>query len=163
MFEILVLTIFIVSALIFIDIHFIGITPIIFFGNKFWNPFNNDVKAIFVLWELTSDCFNSDKKKQSVVKPYRETDSRLAITKNYLLIGKRFLSYHYKINKHDIRRIKLNNKTSKFFGLTKIYEVIMELDTDNYECEILFTVRGITNKNRDKLLDFVEEIRNQVV
>lgn len=107
-----------VNAIIVIDIHYIGISAILFYGHP-RASFNERVLATISVGAIRSNCFGSER-IQLIRPPEGAFDSLVAITVDHLQIGRRLLSYHYQVNLRDIEKVDfLGGKESTY--VMKIY------------------------------------------
>lgn len=97
----LTIVVFLVGGLFVIDFHFVGFTPYLFWGHKLYDA-KEDVVCSISSGKVVSNCFSKDSDFREIRGYFSQIDSKLAVTPTNLYIGKKLVSYHYKIVLSDV-------------------------------------------------------------
>lgn len=145
----LTLLIFGLGVLAVIDYHFVGFIPYLFEGHKLYDSKEKIVCSI-ESGRIISDCFSKGRIK--IRGYFTQTDSKLAVTRSHLYIGKKLVSYHYRVLLSDI--ICSECMFSKKFK----YKISITANINNSKCSIEIDGYAFTDVERKKCSNLILNI-----
>lgn len=156
--DILFLYLVIILSFLILENRYLGLSHIIFFNGKFINPYKNKVRFVFLVERLSTNCLGEEKKTKNIVKSFNQNDSRLAVTDNALLIGKRYLSYSYKV---DISNIVYIESTVRNRFIFKTISVIFHIENQEHNCILKFDYWVFLARQFKKIYNAIHLMDNQ--
>jgi len=137
-FDVLGLIVSIISIgglLVIIDTYFIGVIPLLFLKHRSLRSLRESITYSTYVHELKTDCFKENQNDVLITSFTKEFDSMIAITEHSLLIGKRLLSYHYKISLECVDNIDIVFQ-KKFLSMIGLYKINVRAKKNDRACNI---------------------------
>lgn len=146
------LILFCISIIFLLDFYFIGFLPYLLGSHNRYNDLDNVLYEINV-GRVTSDCFTSDGSVQLIRGYFTQVDSKMTVTDTYLYIGKKILSYHYRLLLTDI--VSINSVMVNSFT----YRILIKLKSNNSYCFIEMSSFILSKTKKDMFNKFVSNIQ----
>ena len=156
MFEYIFDVLFVLMMVTLIDFYFVGIIPLLFTDDVFFNPLKINCKYKLVAQIIDTNCNDSNKVTKRIVKYFQETNSRLAFCDEGIFIGKKYLSYAYKLKYEEIIDVELEIKN---FFIFKVANIKIILNSDDGQCFYLIKYIIVISRNKNKL----DNIKNYIL
>ena len=145
--NVLLYTLLVVFFVVGIDYNFIGITNYLFQGHKLFS-WKEKVRYEIKVDRVVSSCFSEDGVLVELRHGFMQYDDKYGLSENYLYVGIRLLTYHYRINLHNVEDAAINFERA---GKYKTSVVIRE---NGRSCIIEFGGRAVTKRRKEELQHF---------
>jgi len=134
---------FISGAIVVIDYYFIGYTPALFGGHK-WYTEKEIILYSMDVGKIRSNCFSPCNQIEEVRGYFTQVDSKIAVSHTCIYIGKKALSYHYKILLRDIVSVEgiLRNKIT--------FTMTFKVQSTDRDCFVEIDSFALTEATRNK-------------
>lgn len=135
-----------------LDFHFIGFLPYIFGTHKLYG--DNELEIVSIAsGKIVSDCFWEEAEPHEIRGYSSQIDSKLTVTSNNIYIGKKLVSYHYRIAIYDV--IEANCSFTKRFRYS-IY-ITAKCKCKN-RCFLRIDGYAFSGKERERCSEFALKI-----
>lgn len=135
-----------------LDFHFIGFFPYIFGTHKLYDDSELEIVSI-ASGKIVSDCFSQEAEPHQIRGYFSQIDSKLTVTRNNIYIGKKLVSYHY--------RIAISNVIEAGCSFTNRFKYSIYI-TANCECKDRCFLRidgyAFSEKERERCSEFALKI-----
>lgn len=142
-----------------IDTYFIGVIPLLFLKHKSLRNLKNAIACSAYVHALKTDCFSDNQQPELITRFSQEFDSTIAIAGNYLLIGKRLLSYHYKISLEQVDKIDISFQ-NKFLSMIGVYKINMKVKNNDRICDVYIKRYIFHKKSRKHFEKIISVFKN---
>ena len=149
--------IFLMAFLFLADFYFIGFVPLLFGNDLFFNPRKIQCHYKIVAQIIDTDCHDINRNTKRIVKFFDEINSRISICDEGIFVGRKYLSYAYKLKYDEINEVNL--KTVRRF-LFNIANLKITINNKKGECFYLikyFTITSRENKKANNIINFIKE------
>ena len=147
---------FIICVIVVIDYYFIGYAPAIFGGHK-WYTEKEKILYSMDVGKIRTNCFSPYKQIEEVRGYFTQVDSKIAVSHTCIYIGKKALSYHYKILLRDIISVEGNSKSKAISTMT------LKVKSADNDCFVEIDSFAFTEAARNKYRQLISFVKSNIV